>query len=193
MKNIITALLALIIITNTYAQFGGFGLSNLTDKVPGMAPVTADSLLNDVLGGNDYFLKAQVKFAQAILPTEEVLKINAEIEANKAKKDGPGAVAMTKKFADANKAAAEKLIQEGKPLSEEAKKLISEGRVEALKGVGKWALLAVAIIKAAQSGNTDAKFATAIVAAKQAAQDLPELKKMLDTMQQLNDITDKSK
>jgi hypothetical protein len=83
------------------------------------------------------------------------------------------------------KAAAKEKAAKGEQLSEEARKLISEGNLEMGKGVAKWGLLGVAIVKAKKDGSKDEKLATVLVAAEQAVKDLPKIKELYDTMKEL--------
>jgi len=54
------------------------------------------------------------------------------------------------------------------------KKRIKEGQGESAKGVAKWGVVGASLTMAGKSGKTDAQFATAIPAAQQMLQDLPD-------------------
>jgi hypothetical protein len=178
--SIITATLALaFVVPSVHAQFG-----NLKNAVPGMGAVSADSLLGDLNGGTDFFNKAALKYREAIDPTNKLGLENAEAKAANAK-GGAQAFAFTEEGMAKFKAAAKEKAAKGEQLSEEARKLISEGNVEMGKGVAKWGLLGVAIVKAKKDGSKDDKLATVLVAAEQAVKDLPKIKELYDTMKEL--------
>jgi len=173
----ITLALALLAPT-AHAQFGGV-------KVPGMGPVTVESLMGDINSGTDYFGKAAKKYEEALKAAGAVLENNASAETTGGK-PGAGAMAFTAAAADRYKTAADELVKKGVVLSDEAKKLVSDGNGEMGKGIAKWGLLGVAIAKAKKDGAKDEKLVTALVAAEQAVKDLPKVKAMYEAMQALN-------
>ena len=175
---------ALLFPFTSQGQLGSLG------KVAGVATgtVTAASLNADLFGGLDFFSKANIKFSEALLPKEQAAKIKAQLEAASADNDHSAAQAANKQACEQNKAAAEELIKKSQALSEEQKKLVKEGQGEAAKGVAKWGAVGASLALAAKSGNTDAQLATAIPAAQQMIQDLPDINKMLGTINKLNKI-----
>ena len=190
MKNIYLSVI--LVMLTTASSFAGFGLPNIPtsipgmDKIPGMGPVTAESLLATVLDGSDYFWRAQMKYYEALHgKSAELAEWNNEYRAAKEKGDANNALLCSKKLVAQNKAKSDEMEKSGQKLSAEAKQIISDGNKEALKGAAKWAFLVVGIAQAAKSGNTDEKLLAAIVVAKQAAADLPALKAMMDTMKKL--------
>ena len=159
------------------AQFGGLG------KL--MAPVTADSLLGEVNSGMDFFNKATAKYEEALVKSGMVVnKVNAAkaLNATAGDENGQGVISAQ---TDALKETGKKWEAEGKELSEEADKLITEGNVEMGKGLAKWAVLTVLIAKASKDGASDAKLAAAIVSAGLIVKDLPKVKELYDTMQNI--------
>jgi len=180
----LTAAAALLLPLPSHGQLGGLG------KVAGIATgtVTAESLMADLCGGFDYFAKANVNFAAALLSKEEVAKINAELVALKPKEDPTAAQAFNKETCAKIKAAAEGMISKGQALSDTQKQQVKAGQGEAAKGVAKWGLVGASLAVAAKSGNSDAQLATAIPAAQQMIQDLPDIKSMLGTINKLNQI-----
>jgi hypothetical protein len=185
MKNTKLSLVLLIAATMlclpARAQFGGLG------KL--VAPVTADSLLGEVNSGMDFFKKATEKYNEALVKSGIVLKEDSAAKA--AANVTEGDVGSTGQLASTVKATADganEMIAKGQEPSEEAKKLISEGNGEMAKGIAKWAVLSVLIAKASKDGASDAKLAAAILSAGLIVKELPEVKKMYDTMQKINKI-----
>ncbi|MEI7940337.1 MAG: hypothetical protein WCK27_26950 [Verrucomicrobiota bacterium] len=180
----LTAAAALLLPLPSHGQLGGLG------KAAGITTgtVTAESLMSDLCGGLDYFAKANTNFAAALLSKEEVAKINAELAALKPKEDPTAAQAFNKETCAKIKAAAEAMISSGQALSETQKQQVKAGQGEAAKGVAKWGLVGASLAMAAKSGNSDAQLATAIPAAQQMIKDLPDIKSMLGTINQLNKI-----
>jgi hypothetical protein len=180
----ITAAAALLLPLPSHGQLGGLG------KVSGIATgtVTAEGLMSDLLGGVDYFAKANVNFAAALLSKEEVAKINADLSALKPKEDPTAAQAFNKETCAKIKAAADTMIGKGQALSETQKQQVKAGQGEVAKGVAKWGVVGASLAAAAKSRNSDAQLATAIPAAQQMIKDLPDIKSMLGTISQLYKI-----
>lgn len=169
---------ALLLPLKSQGQLGALGNAGGT--------VTPESLNADLFGGLEFFAKANIKFAAAVLPAENAAKIKASLDAAIATKDAKQAQAADKETREEIKAGIEQLIKEKKELTEQQKQLIKEGQKEAVKGVAKWAAVGVSLAMAAKSGNSDAQLATAIPAAQQMIQDLPAIKNMLGTFNELN-------
>ena len=104
--------------------------------IPGMdgTPVTADSLLSAIADGGSFFLKANLKYAEALLPAERVKEINDSIAAMNPK-DGQAAMALIASTSASIKERADAMLKEGKALSERARQLIDEGNSEIGKGI----------------------------------------------------------
>ena len=141
-------------------------------------------------GGMDFFLKAQMKFAQALLPATRIAEMNDEIKVMRSKTDPREAVILTKKYIAENQAAAEFFIKKGDSLNAEARSLISEGKDEAAKGVAKWALISVAALFINKDKNLDknTKAAIGIIIVEEAISDLSDLDEMLSTLEKINSI-----
>ena len=177
----IAAAAALLLPLKSQAQLGGL------TKIAGGAGgnLTAESLNTDLFSGLQFFAKANMKFAEAIMPATNSVAIRAKLEAVLETKDTAAAQAADKETRKQLQAEIEKLQKEHKVLSEDQKALIKEGEGEATKGVAKWGVVAASLAMAAKSGKTDAQLATAIPAAQQMIQDLPDIKNMLSTVAKL--------
>ena len=141
-------------------------------------------------GGMDFFLKAQMKFAQALLPATRIAEMNDEIKVMRSKTDPREAVILTKKYIAENQAAAEFFIKKGDALNAEARSLISEGKDEAAKGVAKWALISVAafFINKDKDLDKNTKAAIGMIIVEEAISDLSDLDEMLSTLEKINSI-----
>jgi hypothetical protein len=141
-------------------------------------------------GGMDFFLKAQMKFAQALLPATRIAEMNDEIKVMRSKTDPKEAVILTKKYIAENQAAAEIFIKKGDALNAEARSLISEGKDEAAKGVAKWALISVAafFINKDKDLDKNTKAAIGMIIVEEAISDLSDLDEMLSTLEKINSI-----
>jgi hypothetical protein len=159
--------------------------------IPGMdgTPVTADSLLGAIAEGGGFFLKANVKYAEALLPAERVKEINDSI-AGMNPKDGQAAMALIASTSAAIKERADAMLKEGKALSERARQLIDEGNAEIGKGILKWGVLTVMVARTFKLGGNDEKMLAAIVVAKNAIKDIVDLKKLQGTMSDLAKLRD---
>jgi hypothetical protein len=163
----------------------GFGLGDLVKGAIG--GLTADSLDKDLNSGLDFFAKANVHYAAAVLPAEEAAKVaaslNAQAQDKKTKKAAVDAASIKIDIA------AKELIAKGEELSDSAKKEIELGDQEMSKGVAKWTAIGTAIgVAAAQKNGQDAALVAAIPAALELVKELPQISKALDQMGQLKKI-----
>lgn len=159
--------------------------------LPGMdgTPVTADSLLESIASGGQFFVKANLKYSEAILPAERVKEINDMVTALNPK-DGQAAVGAIEKMTTMLRERADIMLKEGKALSERSRGLIAEGNEEIGKGVLKWAVLTVVVAKTFKLGGNDEKMVAAITVAKNAVKDIVALKKLQGTMSKLSELKD---
>jgi len=179
----LVAAAALLLPLTTQGQLGGL-------KIPGVGAgtVTAESLNTDLSGGLDYFAKANSKFMEAVGLKTQSAAYEARIKAALDDKKLEEASGIEKEQRKVLSDAVDKLVEENKPLADGQKKLVKEGQGEAAKGVAKWGAVSASLAMAAKSGNSNAQLATAIPAAQQMLKDLPDINKMLSTINKLNKI-----
>ena len=166
----IAAAAALLLPLKSQAQLGG--LSKIAGGAGGN--VTAESLNTDLSSGLEFFGKANSKFMEAVGLKEKSADYNSRIKAALDEKKLAEASAIQKEQRKELEDGIDKLVKENKPLTDAQKKLIKEGQGEATKGVAKWGVVGASLTMAGKSGKTDAQFATAIPAAQQMLQDLPD-------------------
>ena len=179
----LVAAAALLLPLTTQGQLGGL-------KIPGVGAgtVTAESLNMDLSGGLDYFAKANSKFMEAVGLKTQSAAYEARIKAALDDKKLEEASGIEKEQRKVLSDAVDKLVEENKPLADGQKKLVKEGQGEAAKGVAKWGAVSVSLAMAAKSGNSNTQLAAAIPAAQQMLKDLPDINKMLSTINKLNKI-----
>jgi hypothetical protein len=163
-------LLALFSAPKASAQIGGVA------KKP-----TAESINSDLFSGLDFFAKAAVHYAAAVLPTQKAMEYRAKLEASTKEKQS-SAIA---EFSGELTVIANRMREEMQSLSQEALESINKGDAEFKKGLAKWAVVGGAIALAAKQGGQDAALATAIPIAQEMLKDLPAIKGMGDAMSDL--------
>jgi len=145
---------------------------------------TAESILADLDGGLDFFAKAVVYLNEAILPAEEAAKIAAEIK----EKKGQELTAAIKAHTPALEKTIAELTAAKKLLDERQRALVDKANGELKKGVAKWTAMGAATAIAVKNGGGDAGMVAALPLAKQAMDDLPALKRLLDATSDLKKI-----
>ncbi len=184
----VCAAASLLLPLQASAQLGG-----LAKAAGGGGDLTEDSMNADIFGGFEFFAKAYGYFGEALGIADKLAEDNAEMVAGTKGKDKAAAQKAAKKMKDKVEARVKEKINEGNPLTDKENELIKLGKEEAGKGVVKWAALGVSLAMAAKSGKADATVAAALPAAKELVKDLPAIKDMLKTMNELSKLNKKAK
>ena len=149
--------------------------------------VTAASLNADLFGGLDFFAKANEHFATAMMPAKEAqemitrLKSENQDDRRQAVKDSTPLIEQAAKEAKAK----------GEALSAQATEEIRNGQKEIGKGTAKWTAVGVSLGVVAKKGDGDAALLAAIPVAQEMLKDLPDLKRMNDTLKELKPLMKK--
>jgi hypothetical protein len=170
------ALLGLILMLGAFrshAQIGGL-----------LKKPTAESILADLDGGLEFFAKAVVYLNEALLPAEQAAKIAAEIK----EKKGQELTAAIKAYTPALEKTIAELIAAKAALDARQRGLVDKANSEIRKGVAKWTALGAATAIAVKNGGGDAAMVAALPLAKQAIDDLPALKRLLDATSELKKL-----
>lgn len=169
--------------SSVHAQLGGLG------GLAGKVVASAESITEDLSSGQSSLINAIGYLEEALDPAKKAADIAAEIKATQANGNRRAVSDPTKSVTTkVNEAIAKKA-----PLDERAAALVDKAQNEINNCIGKYLLLATAIGVSASQGANDATLSAALVTAKEAVEDVPQIKNLSKSLKALKKLKPKKK